>query len=91
MKTREENGQLVADEAIYATKDGKLVGEGDPDANELVAAAGRPIRQKDAERYGLKGGKAEEPKAQPTETKDAEHVVGEGHGAAASQTKKKIT
>lgn len=81
MKTREEGGQLVAEEAIYATKDGRLVGEDDPEANELVAAAGTAIREKSAQKYGLRGAKKES-------AKDAEHVIGEDQP---SQTKRKIT
>ena len=86
MKTREEAGQLVAEEDIYATKEGKLVGPDDPEANELVAAAGGVIRDKSAQKYGLKGEKKAEGKGE--KTKDAEHVIGEGEPA---QVKRKIT
>ena len=88
MKTREEAGQLVAEEDIYATKEGKLVGPDDPEANELVAAAGQATRDESAQKCGLKPGG--EKKAEPAEKKtiDAEHVIGEGEP---SQTKRKIT
>lgn len=66
---------LVADEALYVTRDGRLVSEDDPEANELVSAAGRPISPKLVKRYGIKAtGKAkppdEEPKAAPAATEE---------------------
>lgn len=64
MTLREENGELVADQSLYATRDGRLVAENDPEANVLVAAAGVPIRPKLVQLYGLKPtGKAPAPVA----------------------------
>lgn len=45
---------LVAQEAIYATADGRLVGEDDPAANVLVASAGSTISEKMVERFNIK-------------------------------------
>lgn len=60
-----ESTGLVSDEPLYATLDGRVVAEDDPEANTLVASAGRPIPEKLALRYGLKasgGAKAAEEK-----------------------------
>lgn len=63
-----ESTGLVSDEALYATLDGRVVGEDDPEANTLISAAGRTIPPKLVERYGLKPGgvKAKAAKAEET-------------------------
>jgi hypothetical protein len=71
-------GSFIADTALYETRDGRVVGEGDPDAHSLIAAAGGVINGKTAARLGIKGGTgqyaAKPAKAQaevPSEVADA--------------------
>jgi hypothetical protein len=79
---KEQSGSVVvADETVYATRDGRLVREDDPEANTLVASAGRPIPDKLVERYGIKATGAQprakaEPEEKPAEAQP-EKVLGE--------------
>jgi hypothetical protein len=69
--------QVIAHKRMYATADGRLVDEGDPEAATLVAAEGQVIRQALARRLGLsmegnkvvqkrpEGGEREEPESRP--------------------------
>lgn len=58
-------GAVVADRDLYETMDGKIVEEGDPAANRLIAAKGQPIHRLEAERLGL----VEKPAAAPAKPK----------------------
>ena len=69
---KETSGTLVTDRALYATLDGRVVEGDDPAANTLIAAAGRPIPEKLAARYGIKAtGKAAKVEEAPAEAPEA--------------------
>jgi len=60
-----------AERAIYATRDGRLVEEGDPEASELVVGPGGVITEKMAARYQHRPAGAPVPSDAPPEPQPA--------------------
>jgi hypothetical protein len=54
----------TAKQTLYLTEDGKVVKEGDPEANTLLVAAGGTLPDAVAAEHQLTGGDAEEPEAE---------------------------
>jgi hypothetical protein len=74
-----ESGGLVAQETLCATRDGRVVPYDDPQANEVIAFAGRPIPEKIAARYGLKANAKADTAAEPKPVEaEQPKALGEG-------------
>jgi len=69
-----------AERAIYATRDGRLVEEGDPEASELVVGPGGVITEKMARRYSGGAGAAAEGTPVPSDAAPPEQ-----HATAATK------
>jgi len=78
-----------AERAIYATRDGRLVEEGDPEASELVVGPGGVITEKMAARYQGRGAGKEIPSdaAAPASPKEHHEEQPAEPPAAEEQTK----
>jgi hypothetical protein len=65
-----------AERSIYATRDGRLVEEDDPEASELVVGAGGVVTEKMAKRY--RGGGAAPAEGVPVPSDAATQAAPEG-------------
>lgn len=52
----ENKNDFVSDRRLYLNKDKQVVGDDDPDKNELLVAEGGRLSAEDAAKYGLGGG-----------------------------------
>jgi hypothetical protein len=72
-----------AERAVYATRDGRLVEEDDPEASELVVGAGGVVTEKMAKRY--RGGGASPAEGTPVPSDAAETAPPEQHAHRAPE------
>lgn len=55
IRLRKEGAHWVSPARLYLTADGRVVGEGDPEAAYLLVPEGGVLTDEEAERYGLTG------------------------------------